>query len=419
MQEPRRRSGAWYVRFVDETGKRVERKTSAKSKTEAWDLTRELQRKAERVRLGLDDALEHMTFKKLWEKYEPIAKTKRSWDTLKGRFENHLLPAFGDRLIHQIRAADVEALMAKKIEEGFSPQTADHLRVHVAAIYTFAIKKLRVFKGENPGRIAEKAEIPETEPRFLEKSAVEQLLKFLPDRWRGFFAVGVYTGMRKGEIIGLKVANVDLERRVIVVARSYAGATKSAKVRHVPIIEELVPYLKVELGRARSEYLFPANNGKMRTKDAKLIPIMQRALRRAGFVEGYDHLCRTRGLKKGCGYIERRADSARFNCPTCHKPLEVRAVPMKALFKDLRSTFGTHLTEESGDLRAVQRIMGHSDPKVTERRYAHARAKHLLEIANQLSFQSREGSAPPLPQTEAESKEQEATQTNVTRLRRG
>lgn len=416
-----KRGRVFYVRYVDETGRQVELSTKAKTKTEAARMGEDLERRAERVRLGLEDAVEVLLFSELWARYKPVAQTKRSWDAIRGRFEKHLLPAFGDRLVHQIRAGDVEALLASKLRteanpKGLSEQTCEHLRIHVAAIYTFAIRKLRVFKGENPGRVAQRMEIPEAEPRFFPVEMVAVLIQHVPDRWRGMFATAVYTGLRKGELVGLRVANVDMVRRAIVVSRSYAGTTKAARVRHVPIPDELLPYLKVELGRVRSEWLFPARDGKMLTRDVKLIPILRRALRKGGFVQGFDHICRTRGKGKGCGAVERRADDARGPCPRCGRLMEARGVPMKATFKDLRSTFATHLTEATGDLRVTQRILGHSDPKVTERRYAHARDRHLLEQANRVSFAPTDLLPRQVPAEETGKNENSPNRAEVVRL---
>lgn len=44
----------------------------------------------------------------------------------------------------------------------------------------------------------------------------------------------VFTGMRAGELLGLQWSHVDLERRRIVVERSFAGPTKAGDVRYVP-----------------------------------------------------------------------------------------------------------------------------------------------------------------------------------------
>jgi integrase len=60
------------------------------------------------------------------------------------------------------------------------------------------------------------------------------------------FATAVYTGLRKGELLGLRKSEVDLANRLIIVSRSYdRESTKGGRAEAIPIAAELVPYLKL------------------------------------------------------------------------------------------------------------------------------------------------------------------------------
>ncbi len=67
------------------------------------------------------------------------------------------------------------------------------------------------------------------------------------------FALLAYTGLRRGEALGLRWADVDLDRRMITVRHSYDGMTKSSKHRTVPV--PVPAALGVILRRTRSETL--------------------------------------------------------------------------------------------------------------------------------------------------------------------
>lgn len=73
-------------------------------------------------------------------------------------------------------------------------------------------------------------------------------------------------------------------------------------------------------------------------------------------------------------------------CPRCSFRLWPRALPPALRFHDLRSTFGTHAYEATGDVRFVQAVLGHSDPRLTEERYSALRNQRLLEQGRRLSF---------------------------------
>jgi integrase len=53
-----------------------------------------------------------------------------------------------------------------------------------------------------------------------------------------------YTGARAGELAGLEWPDIDFETRLITIQRSFDGPTKSDEVRHVPILDVLLPDLK-------------------------------------------------------------------------------------------------------------------------------------------------------------------------------
>lgn len=332
-------------------------------------------------------SLQPVTVAATWERYRVLAKGKASWDTIRGRFENHLLPAFGASYLHTISPADVERFLAVKAGEGLAPQTCQHLRVHLAALFTFARRREKSFRGENPALLAERPVVPEKPPRFLEAAYVVAVINAVPLRWRSFFALAVYTGLRAGELRGLRLDAVDSRRRVLFVWRSNKrDVTKGGKLRVVPVPSEAMPFLEEQLREARSEWLFPALDGGQLAANCGLPELLRSALVRVGLIQGYQHRCVTRGAREGCDVDERRATRERTPCPRCGRLLWVTAVPLALTFRNLRTTYGTHAYEATGDIRYVQRVLGHADVRTTERIYAGLRTGHLVAQADRLMF---------------------------------
>ena len=76
-----------------------------------------------------------------------------------------------------------------------------------------------------------------------------------------YLAIAFYTGMRSGEIIGLKKTDIDFENGIISVSRSrnkHGETTPKTRysIREVPIINLLIPYLKELYNLHDHEYLF-------------------------------------------------------------------------------------------------------------------------------------------------------------------
>jgi integrase len=97
-----------------------------------------------------------------------------------------------------------------------------------------------------------------------------------------FFALLAYAGLRRGEALGLRWTDADLDRRMLTVRRSYDGITKSSKQRMVPVPAELAVILKAyKLADPwKTTLCFPNNDGKMYSRNAKLEAMLRSALAR-------------------------------------------------------------------------------------------------------------------------------------------
>jgi integrase len=149
--------------------------------------------------------------------------------------------------------------------------------------------------------------------------------------------------MRKGELFGLRRSDVDLAADVITVARSYnRETTKGGHADVIPIATPLRPCIVDALDASRSEFVFPAADGSMRSPEADPQKVLRHALARAGLVIGYDHVCR-RCKARGHAHAERHLDAVERRCPACGMRLWPKAFPRPMRFHDLRHTTATLL----------------------------------------------------------------------------
>ena len=140
-----------------------------------------------------------------------------------------------------------------------------------------------------------------------------------------FYAVAIFTGLRAGEVAGLEWPDVDFERRLITVHRSYAGPTKSDRVRYVPILDPLVPLLKAWRLRNPGQLVFTNSVGHMIAPSSQIFQeVLHRVLERAKFPR-----------------VTRNGKERHY----------VR-------FHDLRHTFASLWVMKGGDIFKLQKILG-------------------------------------------------------------
>jgi len=172
-------------------------------------------------------------------------------------------------------------------------------------------------------------------------------------------------------------------RRILTVARSHErDTTKGGHADGIPIASELVPFLRMAMKTSPSGLVFPKEDGTMMRPDVNLEMTLRRALGRAGVVEGYRHKCR----KRGCGHEESATDQETRRYPKDRRKLWVKPVVRPIRFHDLRHTTASLLIMTGANLPAVQRILRHSDPKITTEVYAHLAPEYLRAEVDRLSF---------------------------------
>ena len=374
------------MKYKDVTGEWQSEGTRAAAKAEAKLLLLEVERKVERQRHGLEPI-------KLNPELWTVADLMRWWLATYSRHHeshvsnesavrNHILSAgIATKRLEHVTSADVEQLLQSK-EGLLAPGTINHVRRFLVRAFNRA-KKGGMWFGANPAEEVEQRKVPETVVSIVAPAEVFPLFAALRSCDRAFFATAILTGLRKGELCGLRKSDVDLPQRLLTVRYSYDRPfPKSRRQRVVRIPEELVPFLEHALASEPGLLLFPDKSGQMRTKLWKPEKILKPALKRAGIVVGYTHVCR----RKGCSHREEHRDAEPRHCPDHGVRLWPKTNPRHIRFHDLRHTYGSVLLMFGANLVSVQRLLGHTDPKITERRYSHLLPDFMKAEVDRLQF---------------------------------
>lgn len=144
----------------------------------------------------------------------------------------HLLPAFGEQRLCDIRTIDIQRFVLQKMDSGLGWESADHFRNLMSKIFSTA-RKWGYFAGDNP---ATGIELPEKKPvrqkHALTPEQIRKLLQILREPFRSMALLGILTGLRVGEILGLRWCDVDLgSAQIRIEQRCYRGDLDSPKTR--------------------------------------------------------------------------------------------------------------------------------------------------------------------------------------------
>lgn len=275
---------------------------------------------------------------------------------------------FGDKPIGEITTNDLKAFNRHMIRRDLSNTTRNKGLKMLKAAYDAHAKQIGE---ESPFEGFEKSmPTPDgAQPNPLDLKSVERLLAILDESQGTAFMCAVElslrTGMRIGEVCGLKWSDVDPDTGAITVRHAigrYDGGTKA--------------YLKGPKSNPRSKRRDPTRtipgSPKIRAMFAKRRAYVESELEEAG-IDPEDFDATIAGL-----YVIGTIDG-RYANPTVmgrtwrgFSQQLTGVTGRRPTFHHLRDTFATHAIANGVDPVTVASILGHSDPTMTMTRYAAA-----------------------------------------------
>ena len=372
----KRKDGRWEGRYTagrdPDTGRAIYKNVLGKTQAEA---KAKLKQAIEQAK-GLDAAkVGRYTVGQWMEvRFEHYAKVKvrpSSHQTYCGYIDNHIKPNIGKIPLEKLTSLELQKFYKKLLEKGrvdrleskhqakgLSPKTVRNLHQIIASAMKLAKEQRLILADPTEG-----CALPRLEHREMQTLPVEQLQSFLREaKDSGMFELyylELATGLRRGELLGLKWEDIDLERGDLRVRRQIARIngevveaplkTKNA-YRTLPLAEDTVSILleqKEKVGG--SPWVFPSPTGGPISPDS-VLHMLHRVLKRAG-------LPRIR-------------------------------------FHDLRHTFATLALQNGVDVKTVSGMLGHFSVGFTLDTYAHVTTASQRQAAKTMgsvlsgSFQS-------------------------------
>ena len=332
ISKPRRHGKRWRINFLDADGAR--QWETFRTYREAADALHRRKAESEAIRTGVSPRLlAPHTFGELcdyWLEHE--VPRKRSPKDHRSIIRAHLRPAFGGMELAGLGARQLDEF--QKARRHLSSKT---VRNHLTLLGSMLNKAVELGWLVAAPRIR-KPKLEQQDFRWLRSSEdLGALLEAAQEEAPGvmeLYATALYTGMRAGELLGLTWGEVHFEQRLITVKRSYDKATKNTLIRHVPILDPLLPVLQEWRLQCPVDVVFPGETGLAQGPGARVLQeVLQRCL-----------------------------DRARLVGP--NRPYK------RITFHDLRHTFASHWVMREGDIFRLQKILGHQSMQMTQR-YAH------------------------------------------------
>jgi len=360
----KRKDGRWEGRYTagrnPETGKPIYKNVLGKTQAEMKaKLKQAIQESTEVDTVKAEQYTVDQWMDVWFENYAKIKVRPSSHQTYKGYIENHIKPNIGSILLNKLSSLQLQKFYKKllsggrvdRIEskgqpKGLSPKTVRNIhQVISSALYMAKEQRLIMI---NP---AESCALPKLEHQEMKTIPAEQLTSFLQEaKESGVFEmyyIELATGLRRGELLGLKWENLDLDQGSLRVQQQVSrinGEVVEAPLktknsyRTISLGADAIEILKEQRKKCGdSPYVFPSPTGGPISPDS-VLNMLHRVLKRAGLP--------------------------------------------KVRFHDLRHTFATLALQNGVDIKTVSGMLGHYSAGFTLDTYAHVTTAAQRQAAN-------------------------------------
>lgn len=254
-------------------------------------------------------------------------------------FRSTLKPCFGKYRLDEITPLLVEQYKQKRLKDGLKKSSVNRAlgllkfalgkAVEWELVGTNGARKVKLFRLDDPA--PDRVLSREEERKLLAACAAPDLMCRAP-HLRAIILVALYTGLRRGEILGLKWTDVDFENGVLIVRQSKTASGRGRRVNLNSLLSEVLRELTKE---AESEWLFPSpGRFQAEGKPLRHIADVKKAYSRA---------------------------------------VKLASIP-RITFHQLRHTFCSRLADAGVPLPVIQDLAGHASIIMT-RRYTHPAAE--------------------------------------------
>jgi integrase len=322
----RKDRGSWWVSYKDAAGNRQREAVAAHTRPQAVAARAALMLKSERDRvLGVREPSEITTADLLarYKRHQKARLRPTTFERLDGILET-LKANLPERAKDISRNTVGEYISTRS--ETVAPGTIQKEITVLKHALRLAVEWELL--NSNPAQGVKLPKVPEGRTRYLSPTELKAALENAPEWMRAPIALATFTGMRRGELLGLQWKDVDLDGR-----RVYLRETKNGSLRAVPLNELAFRVLASLPDGAPGDAVLPGVDGQ------RLSVYTERLFRKLGIND--------------------------------------------ASFHSLRHTAASWLVMKGEDLYTVGQLLGHRTPRMTQR-YAHLSPKYMAGAVGKL-----------------------------------
>jgi len=211
----RRKDGRWCAQ-VSLQGRRLTKYAKTQSECRAW-----IKEMLQQIDAGLSFEGTHVTLARFvgtWLDGKELSRRPKTVQQYRQIARQHILPVLGRMRLQDIQPAHIKQLYALKQKEGRGARTIQLIHAVLHNALKQAVREGLL--GRNPASAVERPKVEQSEMRIFNEEQIQQfLIAASGSSFEAVYYLALATGMREGELLGLKWSDIDWNKGVLFVQR--------------------------------------------------------------------------------------------------------------------------------------------------------------------------------------------------------
>jgi len=348
-------AGSVHIGYQD--GKRVRKHVMGHSRAEVKEKMAALMRAHDEQRPIPSQRDKVGPFLRRWldEVAKPALRAS-TYDSYDDILVAHLIPGLGHIAIAKLSPADIHTFLNAKLNGGLSPRRVEY--IHAVLRRAIVTAERWGMVSRNVAKLVDPPRVPKHEIRPLTPEQARLLIETAADdRFRALYVTALGTGLRQGELLGLRWEDVDLDagRLRVRYALANVGGT--------------LTLLEPKTDRSRRNVVLPESVA-VALRSHRTRQRMDRLVAGSRWVDSGHVFTTTIGTPLHAATVTRAFQAA----------LDRAGLP-RSRFHDLRHAAATFLLAQGMTLEDVKQLLGHSSITLTSNTYGHVLEQRQRQVA--------------------------------------
>lgn len=359
----KRKDGKWCASYFIDTNEGQKRKyLYGKTQKEVKDRLKKLQEENSKGLYTVTSDMLFETWMFEWlQNYKKRSLKQTSFDNYLINYETHIRGSkIGKTHLNQLTGAKLQSFYNEKLQsnnlddKGLSERTVRYLKILINGALEQAIKNDLIIKNPNKATVLPSKKHIEIIPLSAEE-LMTLLSKSTDSALYPLIFLEVYTGLRRGEILGLKWEDIDFDSKRLYVRRNLCRvSTEPGSVTKTKLV-------LMDPKTAKSKRIIPLSND--------VISVLDDHRKAQNIIKKQNHDIyndqNTVFAKNNGDFLDPREMLRDF-----HKLLKKIGI-RKCRFHDLRHSFASLLLNSGESPKVIQELLGHSTITTTMDIYSH------------------------------------------------